>query len=79
MREAEGEATRFSQVDAEYRKAPAVTRERLYLETMQQVLAGSKKVIVDLPKTAGEPIVLPTELFQHASPAAPPPAATAAP
>lgn len=47
---AEGDAARFSQLVAEYRKAPDVTRERLYLETMETVMAGSRKVVVDAEK-----------------------------
>jgi len=46
--QAEGETDRFSKVLAEYRKAPAVTRERLYLETVEAVMANSSKVLVDL-------------------------------
>jgi len=42
---AEGDAARFSLLVGEYRKAPEVTRKRLYLETMQQVVAGNQKVI----------------------------------
>lgn len=42
---AEGDAERFSLLAAEYRKAPAVTRQRLYLETMQEVLAANPKVM----------------------------------
>lgn len=42
---AEGDAQRFSLLAAEYRRAPEVTRKRLYLETMQQVLAGNPKVV----------------------------------
>ena len=45
-REALGEAARFNQIYAEYRRAPAVTRERLYLETMERVLARNNKVVV---------------------------------
>jgi len=45
---AEGEASRFSQVLAEYEKAPAVTRERLYIESMEAVLTQSNKVMIDL-------------------------------
>lgn len=45
--EAEGEAQRFTKLLAEYERAPAVTRERLYIETIEAVLASSKKVIVD--------------------------------
>jgi membrane protease subunit HflK len=44
---AEGEAERFSLLAAQYRLAPEVTRKRLMLETMQEVLAGSPKVIVE--------------------------------
>jgi len=44
---AEGDAARFKQVLAEYRRAPEVTRERLYLETMQQIFANTSKVYVD--------------------------------
>jgi membrane protease subunit HflK len=44
--EATGEAARFVAVAAEYRKAPDVTRKRLYLETMESVLPGVDKVIV---------------------------------
>jgi membrane protease subunit HflK len=43
----EGDARRFSQLAAEYRKAPEVTRKRLYLETMQQVLSLNRKVIAE--------------------------------
>ena len=45
---AEGEADRFSNLLTEYTKAPGVTRERLYLEAMQEVLSGSSKVVVDV-------------------------------
>ena len=43
----EGEASRFGQILAEYEKAPEVTRERLYRETMENVFANTSKVIVD--------------------------------
>ena len=43
----EGEASRFKQILAEYEKAPAVTKERLYRETMEGVLAATSKVVVD--------------------------------
>jgi membrane protease subunit HflK len=42
---AEGDAQRFTQLVAQYRKAPEVTRKRLYLETMQQVLSNNQKVM----------------------------------
>jgi modulator of FtsH protease HflK len=44
---ATGNASRFSQVVAEYQKAPAVTRDRMYLETMQQIFSSASKVMVD--------------------------------
>ncbi|MBO6716796.1 MAG: FtsH protease activity modulator HflK [Rhizobiaceae bacterium] len=47
VQEAEGEAQRFVSVYEEYAKAPDVTRRRLFLETMENVLRGSNKVIVE--------------------------------
>jgi modulator of FtsH protease HflK len=44
---AEGDASRFKQVLAAYNKAPSVTRERMYLEMMQQILSSSSKVMLD--------------------------------
>jgi modulator of FtsH protease HflK len=44
---AEGDASRFRQVVAEYNKAPAVTRERLYIEAVQEILSNTSKVLVD--------------------------------
>jgi membrane protease subunit HflK len=44
---AEGDASRFKQVLTEYQKAPAVTRDRMYLETMQQIFANTTKVMID--------------------------------
>jgi membrane protease subunit HflK len=46
--EASGEADRFSSVYEAYRLAPDITRKRLYLETMQNVLGNANKVIFDL-------------------------------
>ncbi|GAA6166847.1 FtsH protease activity modulator HflK [Sessilibacter corallicola] len=46
--QAEGEATRFKNLLTEYAKAPEVTRERLYIETVQQVMASSSKILVDV-------------------------------
>ena len=47
---AKGDAERFTDLLAEYRKAPEVTRERLYLETMTQVYSATSKVMVDVDK-----------------------------
>jgi len=45
---AEGEASRFSKLRVEYQKAPAITRDRLYLDMMESVLNNSSKVMVDV-------------------------------
>jgi len=47
VQEATGQAARFTSIYTEYRNSPEVTRKRLFLETMEQVLSGSQKVIVD--------------------------------
>lgn len=47
---ANGETARFLKVLTQYKKAPTVTRERLYLETMESVLGNSNKVMVDVKK-----------------------------
>ena len=44
---AQGDAARFRQVLTEYERAPQVTRERIYLDTMQQIMSSTSKVIVD--------------------------------
>lgn len=61
---AQGEAARFAQVLAEYQKAPAVTRQRLYLDTMQQVMNKSAKVVVD-QKGNGSLLYLPLDKLQQ--------------
>jgi membrane protease subunit HflK len=45
--EAQGQTARYAQVYAQYKKAPEVTRERLYLETMEKVLGGMSKTMLD--------------------------------
>jgi modulator of FtsH protease HflK len=55
-----GEAARFNDVYQEYRKAPEVTRRRLYLETMTQVLGPMNKIIVD-DATRGVTLQLPPQ------------------
>jgi membrane protease subunit HflK len=64
VREAEGEAARFNQVYEQYRLAPGVTRDRLYIETMQRVLANSNKVIIQGRGGTTAPIVLTPEMFR---------------
>lgn len=46
--QAEGEADRFNQLLTEYQKAPEVTRDRLYLDAMQQVMGNTNKVMIDV-------------------------------
>lgn len=79
---AEGDAARFRALVAEYNKAPAVTRDRLYLEAMQQILSNTTKIVVD-QKSGGSLLYLPLDkLMQQATPesAAPPaPKASATP
>lgn len=56
---AEGDASRFRQILVEYSKAPGVTRERLYIDAMQQILTSSNKVLVE--QKAGSMIYLPLD------------------
>ncbi len=57
---AEGDAARFKQVLTEYQKAPGVTRDRMYLETMQQIFSSTSKVMLDA-KTGSNLIYLPLD------------------
>ena len=63
VRTATGDAARFNSIYNEYRRAPGATKDRLYIETMQRVLARSNKVIVD-SKGASAPIILPPDVFR---------------
>ncbi len=69
---AEGDASRFTQVQEAYAKAPAVTRDRMYLETMQQIFANTTKVMVDA-KNGSNLLYLPLDklIQQSASDTAP--------
>jgi membrane protease subunit HflK len=65
--QAEGDAQRFASVLTEYQKAPAVTRDRMYLDTMQQVYANVSKVLVDT-RSNSNLLYLPVDkLMQQAS------------
>jgi modulator of FtsH protease HflK len=55
--EAKGQTSRFLQVYDQYKKAPDVTRERMYLETMERVLSGSDKTIIDTGPPSGPGVV----------------------
>ncbi len=57
---AEGNTARFKQVLAEYQKAPAVTRDRMYLETMQQIFSSTTKLMIDA-KNANNMMYLPLD------------------
>ena len=74
---AEGDASRFKQVLAEYAKAPQVTRERMYIDTMRDILASTSKVVMDY-RAPGNLLMLPLDkLLQQAVPVAPPEAQAA--
>jgi modulator of FtsH protease HflK len=55
--EAKGQTSRFLQVYDQYRKAPDVTRLRMYLETMERVLGGTDKTIIDIGPRSGPGVV----------------------
>jgi membrane protease subunit HflK len=64
---AQGETSRFEQVLSQYERAPAVTRERMYLETMENVYRNSRKVIVDT-KGSNSMLYLPLEKLISSGP-----------
>ncbi len=57
---AEGDAARFRQVAAAYSNAPQVTRDRMYLETMQQIFSSTSKVLID-SKSSNQLLYLPLD------------------
>ena len=57
---AEGEASRFSKILVEYQKAPGITRDRMYIEAMQQIFTSTTKVMVDT-KSSNSMIYLPLD------------------
>ena len=75
---ADGDASRFKQVLSENTKAPAVTRERIYIETMQQMLASTSKVMIDY-KGGGNLLYLPLDKLMQSAGATVAPDAGAAP
>lgn len=58
---AEGDASRFDQVLVEYAKAPEVTRERMYIDTVQQILSNTSKILIDQEKGGGNLLYLPLD------------------
>ncbi|NCA70681.1 MAG: FtsH protease activity modulator HflK [Sphingobacteriia bacterium] len=77
----EGETARFTAILNEYRAAPEVTRQRLYLETMEQVIGDSSKVIIDVEDGGNSLLYLPIDqlIKQRHSEIAPSPMTPAAP
>ncbi|MDZ7593332.1 MAG: FtsH protease activity modulator HflK [Thiobacillus sp.] len=61
---AEGEASRFAQIFTEYQKAPQVTRQRMYLDTMQAVMNNTSKILVD-QKGGNSLLYLPLDKLQQ--------------
>ncbi|MEA2928586.1 MAG: modulator of FtsH protease HflK [Hyphomicrobiales bacterium] len=73
--EARGGASRFIKVYDEYKKAPDVTRQRIYLETMERVFGGTDKIILDSGSTPGAntgvvPVLPLNEMTRRPAPAA---------
>lgn len=66
--EAQGESARFKSVYDEYKKAPDVTRRRIYLDTMRNVLSGMNKVIVDNKGGSGVVPYLPLPELKQGAP-----------
>ena len=66
---AEGDVSRFKQILVEYEKAPTVTRERMYIDMMQQVMGNISKVMVD-QKSGNSLLYLPLDKLMEASRAA---------
>ena len=63
--EAKGNASRFEQILVQYKKAPEVTRQRLYIEAQEQILASVSKVVVD-QKAGNSMLYLPLDKLIHA-------------
>jgi membrane protease subunit HflK len=74
---AEGDANRFRQLVTQYQRAPEVTRQRMYLETMESVLSNTSKVVVDT-KAGNQMLYLPLDKLMQGS-RSPAPQSSAAP
>ena len=72
IEQAEGDASRFRQVVTEYNKAPQVTRDRLYIDAMQQIMTNSSKVLVDQKGSGNNLLYLPLDKLMQMTTAAPP-------
>ncbi len=77
--QAQGDTQRFASVLSEYQKAPQVTRERIYIDTMQEIYSGVNKVLID-SRSGGNLMYLPLDkIMQSAGAPATPAAAAPAP
>ncbi|MGL5036162.1 MAG: FtsH protease activity modulator HflK, partial [Aeromonas sp.] len=80
---AQGEVARFNELLPQYLAAPDLTRERIYLETMEELYQNTNKVVVDMPAGNNSMIYLPLDKLSGkpaaVQPAAQPGAATATP
>ena len=75
--EAVGDAERFNQVVVEYKKAPQVTRDRLYLDAMQQIMSSTTKIVIE--KGGNNLLYLPLDKIMQMGGGAEPAATAAAP
>ena len=66
IEQSQGDASRFRQVVAEYTKAPQVTRDRLYLDAMQQIMSNTSKILID-QKSGGNMLYLPLDKLMQMS------------
>ncbi len=74
--EATGQTARFNKIYEEYKKAPDVTRQRLYLETMERLFGGTDKIILDSPGGSGVVPYLPLQELRSRPPAQAPQSTT---
>jgi len=65
IRDAEGEAGRFEALLSEYQKAPRVTRDRLYLDAIEEVYSNSTKIIIDSKGDGGNLLYLPLDQLRR--------------
>jgi membrane protease subunit HflK len=66
IEQSQGDASRFRQIVAEYAKAPQVTRDRLYIDAMQQIMTNSSKILID-QKSGGNLLYLPLDKLMQMS------------
>jgi len=65
--QAQGDAQRFNSLYAEYQKAPQVTRDRLYLETMQQIYSNASKILIDAGEGSRNLLYMPLDKIMESS------------